>query len=373
MANKPDGGSPVQVTASNGVTWTRRPGGSSTATQLLEALSISTRMYTDVEFLWNWWEEDRHSREESRVWAILEEWENGADRREQTAEEIDAFVQRWNEEQDAKHEAEKKQRAELVVQSYDKDRASARLQLLRKEADAAFFQHVADKPANTAQREDAERRVAKSRTEAEELRERVGDPEDVLDERGYLPAERRKQHLGEHMRYWRYPMLRELRKHNRRRFTTLLNMPVPDVERMCSECQAPAEWHEYDISLCLFRSRPAEGSQAETLSRLIPGWWERCHASTAYQIGHGWGVPHALPDFTAEQWQAMLPPLLRSTFAPKPIKKKPAQPKPQPLATVPPGPIAEVMAKLQELQAKYPTAEVRQGSRGRWDLWPAKE
>ncbi|MBB1152497.1 hypothetical protein [Amycolatopsis dendrobii] len=372
MDNEPDETRLVQVTAPGGVIWTRRPGGLSTGAQLLGALSVSTRMHTDVELLWNWWEEDRHSREQSRVWAILEEWENGADQREQTDEEVEAFVQRWNDEQDAKREAEKKRRAELVAQSYDKDRASARLQLLRKEADAAFFQHVADKPANAAQREDAERRAARCKSEAEELRKQVGDPEDVLDERGYLPAERRKQHLDEHMRYWRYPALRELRKRGRRRFTALLNMPVPEVARMCSECQAPAEWHEYDISLCLFRSPPAKGSQAEVIARLMPGWWERCHASTSYAIGHGWGEPHALPDFTGEQWQAMLPPLLRSTFAPEPIKKKPAKPKPQPLATIPPGPIADVMAKLQELQAKYPTAEVRQGNRGRWELWPAK-
>jgi hypothetical protein len=103
----------------------------------------------------------------------------------------------------------------------------------------------------------------------------------------------------------------------------------------------------------------------------MPGWWERCPASTAYQISHAWG--NALPEFTGEQWRSMLPPLLRAIFAPGPTKKKPVPPKPQPLATVPPGPIADVMAKLQELQATYPTAEVRQGARGRWELWPAAD
>ncbi|MEV6873973.1 hypothetical protein [Amycolatopsis sp. NPDC051128] len=373
MTNEADGERLVQVTAPNGVAWTRQPGGTSSGTQLLEALSVFTRMNTDVELLWNWWEEDRHSREHDRVWAVLKEWDNGADQREPTAEELEAFKQRFRESVDKDLEEARQRRADLVTQSYDQEGASARLQLLRKEADAAFFQHVVDKPASAAQREDAERRIAKCQAEADELRSQVGDPEEVVDQDGYFPAERREQHLDQHMRYWRYPLLRELQKRDRRRFNTLLAMPVPDVRRMCSECQAPAEWHEYDISLCLFRSQPAQGSQAEALARLMPGWWERCWASTAYQIGHGWGVPHALPDFTGEQWRAMLPPLLRTIFVPGPIKKNPMAPKPQPLATVPSGPIADVMAKLQELQAKYPTAEVRQGSRGRWELWPPKD
>ena len=45
-------------------------------------------------------------------------------------------------------------------------------------------------------------------------------------------------------------------------------------------------------------------------------------------------------------------------------------PKPQPLAIVPSGlPIAEVVAKLSELQEQYPDAEVRRGRANRWELW----
>jgi len=48
----------------------------------------------------------------------------------------------------------------------------------------------------------------------------------------------------------------------------------------------------------------------------------------------------------------------------------PAQPKPQPLAVVPSGlPIAEVVAKLTELQQQFPGAEVRRGRANRWELW----
>jgi hypothetical protein len=48
----------------------------------------------------------------------------------------------------------------------------------------------------------------------------------------------------------------------------------------------------------------------------------------------------------------------------------PAAPKPQPIAVVPSGlPIAEVVAKLTELQQQFPGAEVRRGRANRWELW----
>lgn len=48
----------------------------------------------------------------------------------------------------------------------------------------------------------------------------------------------------------------------------------------------------------------------------------------------------------------------------------PAEPKPQPLAVVRSGlPIADVVAKLTELQEQFPGAEVRRGRANRWELW----
>ena len=208
------------------------------------------------------------------MWRILAEWNNGAGQREHTDEELEAFEQRWCKEADREVEEDKTRRAELVAQNYDEKRADSRLQLLRKVADVAFFQHVIDAPASAAQLKEAARRRDESQAEAQEFRRQVGNPDDVLDNKGYFPAERRKQHLDAHVRYWRYPMLRELRQKDRRQFKTLLEMPVLDATHMCSECQAPTEWHEYDLTLQLFRARPARGSVAEKLSVLMPGWWE---------------------------------------------------------------------------------------------------
>lgn len=52
----------------------------------------------------------------------------------------------------------------------------------------------------------------------------------------------------------------------------------------------------------------------------MPGWWERCPASTSIQIRQQWG--QGLPDFDGAQWQAMLTPLLRAIFAPDPPRQR---------------------------------------------------
>lgn len=149
---------------------------------------------------------------------------------------------------------------------------------------------------------------------------------------------------------------------------------MPDPAAMCSECQAPSEWHEYDLSLRLFQPQPPAGSQAETLARLTPGWWERCPASTAYQIGHQWGGGAAplVSDFNGQQWIARLPPLLYALFVQtkaKPITKPKS--KPSPLAVISPRPIDEVMAQLAAAQAKHPNTHLRRGAGNTWELWPS--
>jgi hypothetical protein len=145
------------------------------------------------------------------------------------------------------------------------------------------------------------------------------------------------------------------------------------VSAMCSECQAPAEWHEYDLSLQLFLPPPPPNSEDESLARILPGWWERCFACTAYNIEHRWGGEGALSSFQYPEWRAMLPPLLRTLFAP-PLPKPKDDPKStttEPLAVIKLGPIDLVMRRLAKAQAKYPTAQVRRGRGGRWELWPS--
>lgn len=239
-----------------------------------------------------------------RYWRILLEWDNSAPKL--TTEETEVFAQAQLDEVDRQLEQDRARRAELVADSYDEDRETTRLRMLRAGGDAAFFGHVLASPASAAQRDDAERRLGEARTTADTLQRELVDPEEVIDRHGYRPAERRSLNLSSHRDFWRHRCLREWSKTDRRRFNALLKMPMPAPAAMCSECETPSEWHEYDLSLRLFQPRPPAGSQAETLARLLPGWWERCPASTGYRIGHQWDGAHALPDFTGQQWTAML-------------------------------------------------------------------
>jgi hypothetical protein len=233
----------VRVTAPNGVVRMRRPGCTSTGAEFLIALEefLTLRVVSTV---WSWWQDGREEQEHDRVMKVFEQWDNNAPERP-----IAEFEAEFNSRFDKQWEQEKRRRAELAAQ-YDKDRHDLRLRLLRTESDAAFFAHVLEKPASSGQREDAERRLATARSAAEEMRQRVGDPEQVVDKDGYLPAERRARNLDEHMRYFRHRMLREWATTDRRRFNALLKMPMPDPSAMCSECQAPTQWHECDIWDC---------------------------------------------------------------------------------------------------------------------------
>ncbi|MEH1129428.1 hypothetical protein [Micromonospora sp. CPCC 206061] len=367
------GAGTMRVTASNGVTWTRRPGMTSTAEQLLQALSDLTGIYSDPARQWNWWQEGRRDQEYDLVLQVVSEWDKYGPRRgsadEKTAPrhaEPDTFGKDLDE--------DTRRGPDLVVEGYDENRERLRLRLLRTQSDVAFFGHVLQTPASSAQRDDAEHRLNASRAAAAGLLDQLGDPEQVIDRHGRLPAERREMNLQSHMQYWRHPTLRSWTTTQRRRFNALLAMPLPDPAAMCSECQAPSAWHDYDISLRLFQPPPAPGTQAGQLAQLIPGWWQRCPACTTYRVGHQWGGQYALPDFSYDQWRAMLPPLLRTIFTPSPPRPRPApRPQPKPLAVIPSGPITEVRKRLEQAETRYPTAHVRPGSTDGWEVWPAPQ
>jgi hypothetical protein len=358
----------VQVVAPNGVTWTRAPEGRSSPEDLLRELTELTKHHVERE--WDWWQDGRREQEHDRQWAILHEWDNGAVGPDDGGDP-EAAAQAVLDDVDRRVKAERDRRAALAAEQYDKERECLRLSLLRTEADAAFFAHVAKAPASPAQQDAAERRLAERQEEAKQLRSSLGDPDQIIDATGHYPDERREMNLSSHMTFWRHPALRKLHdSKQRRRFNALLAMRPPATEAMCSECEAPSQWHEYALSLCLFRPAPPADSTAARLAALMPGWWQRCSACTTYQIEHQWGH-HALPDFDGEHWRAMLPSTLREVFAPTPPQPRRAAARPKPLAVIAAGRIDKVMAQLAEAQARFPDAEVRNGPRGSWELWPA--
>jgi hypothetical protein len=229
-------------------------------------LSEHTKGYVERE--WDWWQEGRQQKERAQRWAVLREWYNGAPQSEEPADD-DAVAQAALDDHELWLKAERQRRVDLAAKRYDRDRELLRLTLLRAEADGAFFAHVLEAPASPAQHKTAERRVAERSAAAKELLGKLGDSDDVVDSNGYFPADRRSTALNSHMTYWRHPALRELdRLKQRKRFKALMAMRRPDTAAMCSECEAPAQWNEYDLSLCLFRSDPPAGSTAAQIDAL---------------------------------------------------------------------------------------------------------
>jgi hypothetical protein len=360
-------GDVIQVEAPSGVVWTRCSGGRTTPSDLLRELEKLGKGIVEQE--WDWWQEGRRDREHKRQMEVLREWENGA---VESTEDVDAkaSAKAYMEDFDRRCEAKRQQREALVAERYDQQREGLRRTMLRAEADAAFFGHVLKQPASSAQAEKAEQHRNKHLAAVAQMRETLGDPEDVIDRHGFYPADRRRMNLSSHMNFWRHRALRELHSgKQRKRFNVLLAMRPPEPDTMCSECEAPSMWHEFDISLCLFKGAPKPGSTAERIAALMPGWWERCAACTAYQIHHQWGHD-ALPDFDGSQWAAMLPPVLNEVFAPSPPKPRTSVVRPKPLAVISAGSVDEVFAQLAQARGRFPGATVRAGARGTWELWP---
>lgn len=363
---------PETVTAPNGIIWTRRPEADSTPEQFHAALRQFLTMHS-VAAAWNWWRDGQAKQEQARIERIVFGWDNGAPAT--TEADAKAFAADYMKTVRADMAKDRRARQRRASRQYDEEREKDRLRVLRLESDAAFFAHVAAKPTSPEQRQAAEQRAAAAMKESAGLRDRIGrDLERVIDAQGFTPAERREHHLRSHIDSWRHPRLREWSTSDKRRFKALLAMPPLRPEDMCSECEAPSSWHDFDFSLRLFHPAPEPSSRAEALARLMPGWWERCPACTAYKIEHVWGGSRTLPGFTGDQYVAMLPPLLKLLFGPPPERRpKPAKaPKPKPLAVIPAGlPLDEVVARLAEAQRLHPQAEVRRGRGDGWELWPA--
>ena len=223
----------VIVTAANGVRWRRLPGSTSSAEEFLAVLASLGGDRIARE--WSLWREGEPGREDDRRHEVLLQWEH-ADLPPGpylTVEELEArFEARW---------AETQRQREARAADYDHDRATARLNMLRAQADAGFMGHVLANPASDAQRDKVTQFLAIAEHEIKALEIQVGDPDAIPDEHGDLPATRRRYNLDSHMRLFRHEILRAWSKGQRPRFRQLLAMPVPQPADMCPECQAPTD------------------------------------------------------------------------------------------------------------------------------------
>ena len=365
MGIKPTGTRSDGVLQHEGLLWRPRPGATSTAEEFLAARARFLALHKESR--WNPWVLEDYAAEMERAMAVMEQWGRAEPgHRYLTDEEIEARFADMDREHEARFAAMKR-RQEQDRERYDRDREAARLALLEEQAvlgheledleeyraGTRFPKMDAEKRANAVA--GLEKSIAARRAEVDRLAAVVGDPEDVVDENGRRPGDRREDMLIRY-RVRRQFQVRELRAkvseltaalasttdraeraalRKELNFATwqldeLLAVPPLTADDMCSECAAPAASHR--------------GSM--TLTRGPCPAWPRWAAKI-------------------EQVRQML----ESSAARK--APEPTLPKPQPLAVVPSGlPIGEVVERLTALHAAHPNSEVRRGRAGRFELWP---
>ena len=348
--------------------WRAKPGATSTFEERVWAGAFYIELHRDAH--WNPWRKEEEAGELERAHAVMDEWERAEpDFKPMTDEELRAKFARQDRDRDHWRE-EYAKRVAANKQRYDPEREQARLGLLevqswlrREVAGMAKLRSGEAYPKMDPQRRaqqitELDERIRRHQATAERLSPIAGDPEDVVDEHGLLPSDRRPTMLY-YCREWRVQKVQRLRaeiaevdaamaaaedKAERSRLgiqrqvtkcqlDEWLAVPRMQAEDMCADCLTPAAYHE--------------------------------------QGGPFTGGPCSAWPENAKKLREVREMLKHTAQSSADASPQPSKPKPQPLAVVPSGlPIAEVVKQLQKLQKQYPDAEVRRGRASRWELWP---
>lgn len=354
----------------DGMLWKPKPGAKTTAEEFIDARTTMIAIHEDS--VWNPWVRDDRADELEQAQRKFGEWTRAEpDFKQMTLAQWKARERRLDSKLKKQHEEEDRARVERRAQ-YDPAREADRLALLELEngqrrcqrehdglVDRTLFPAM-DDVRRVAKVEECAVQLLRYQAEVATLRDRVGDPERVVDEHGGLPSERREfarmmlsirrqsevKELRDKVRDLtdalaatkgresRAKVRDELAKASRRLEMWLALPPVADQE-MCSECYSLTVWHESGTLGDLHGPCPS-----------WPRWSARLQK-----------VREMLLSFDKDQKPEPVPP-----------------PTPQPIATLKLGlPIGDVIARLTELQAQYPDAEVRRGRANRWEIWPGPQ
>lgn len=360
-----------EVYEQDGRLWRPKPGATSTFKEIIEARALFIDLHQDQ--FWNPWRMEEQAADLERAQQIMEEWERAEpDHKPKTKRQLDAEMKRWDRDFE-REQAERAVKRQENQDRYDPEREKARLALLEcrsilehKIRDVGRYRSGEAFPAmDPSRRADEVRKLDEAighyRAKIEELEPVVGDAEDVPDADGYLPADRRLTMLH----YYRESRIREI---------TELRAKVPQLEAAMKATDDKSEHSKLRSKRDIDKWRldkllAVPRLEAEDMCADCPTPWDK----------HGWVSPPA--DSPCPAWpgwgtrlretRKMLEDMVRRNQEAK--AATPLTPKLEPLAIVPSGlPIAEVVQRLQELQAQHPDAEVRRGHRNRWELWPPK-
>ncbi len=355
----------------DGMLWKPRAGCTASAAEFATARATMIEIHRDAR--WNPWVEQDRAEELEWAMATIEQWTRAEPgHRVKTEAEVEAMLAEWDASWKAESKAREDARQARKAQ-YDEGRESARLRLLEVEAhryiatlerDQLVSRERApamDETRRTKAIAAEESRIERATTLTAELRDLVGDPETVVDRHGWLPNERRELSLSgfsfrrrrdvERLREavavlpgkltetkGREPRaeIREQLRRAERELKVWLAVERLEAQDMCSECELPLDWH----------------------------------LRNGHVLGEFTGPCPAWPSWRARLLKAREMIMSWSTV------KEPAVPpplKPKPIAVLKSGsPIEEVIAKLTQLSAEHPGAEVRRGNANQWEIWPAK-
>jgi hypothetical protein len=296
---------------------------------------------------------------------------------DQRMAELDARIEADFARQEREEAQRRREQAERA-QHYDGRRALARLALLeqhgmlrsaiRHRDETLEYGPVPDDPRNPRRvwLDKAEGEIIEAERLIGLLEPVVGDPETVIDENGWLPAERREEfftkfagdreseviELRERRRDLTAELkaakgretraeLREQLKRAVKRLEYLEAIPPMTPVDMCSECAWPEDWHEIGTTLSL----EMDGCLTQP-----------CLSWPMYQEHLKIGLARAMK--VIEKYNKPKPP---------PV---PVAPRPERIAVFDAGtPVADVISRLAAIQADHPEAEMRSGKRGTFEIW----
>lgn len=345
----------------NGMLWKPKRGCTTTADEFIAAQAVFSEIIHDGR--WNPWVRDDRQAEYDHAIEVMDQWRRAEPgHRMLTTRQLEARWAKQDRERD-RALAELKKTRESRKTKFNEERATARVALIEQRSRLDYEESVLsgyrdgsrfpgmDSSRRQEKLEELKQFVTLRRSEIERLTPIVGNPETVIDENGWLPHERRGA-MFFHYRFDREQKVKRLRTEipeleaavdrkdrvkldmKRRELNELLAVPPLTPDDMCSDCPTPVADHGWTT----------------------PPYWGPCPAWPGWRarLQKAWTI---LEGGTREAEAAE--------------KQPPAPPKPQPLATIPSGlPIAEITARLQDLQTQFPDAEVRRGRANRWELWP---
>ncbi|WP_183097395.1 hypothetical protein [Nocardioides pelophilus] len=356
---------PDSVIEHDGMLWKPRRGTTVSADEFIAARTLFVELNHDA--VWNPWVRDEREADLDRAAEIMSQWQRAEPGHRHLS------LKQWEAQQTRRDRQREKQRAtedarrQRDKERYDEQRSTARLRLIEVQSrldyelsELAGFRDGTRFPAMDPKRREQEiaeleQKVERLQAEVGKLAPIVSDPEDVVDEHGWLPRDRR-QHT-----WWSYRLERERKVRD-------LKGQLPGLQAALEACTDRAERRDHRAKLAE-ANRKLDGLIAEGPFTAE----EMCSECATPMAHHGWVWPPGHPCPAWPGWAARMREarqMLEAFAKRREEAVPPPKPTPQPLAVVPSGlPIAEVVAKLSELQQQYPDAEVRRGRANRWELW----